>query len=74
MGMAQIRKQRDVPAKRGMTVEVDGRLGRITSASHGHIMVRYWGLSFSFPCHPTWRVRYYDHHGQLIVDTAAVTR
>ena len=67
--MASIRHYRKVPAKRGMTVEVDGDLGRITSARNGYIYVRFGGRRFSVPCHPTWRVRYYDADGWLILDT-----
>jgi len=58
MTMAYIRSLYAVPAKRGMRVTVDGKLGRITSARGGYIMVRFDGDSFSKPCHPTWRVEY----------------
>ena len=58
--METIRQQRDVPAKRGMRVVVDGKAGKITSAKHGYIMVRFDGQKHSMPCHPTWRVEYLD--------------
>ena len=57
--MAETRKSRKVPAKRGMRVIVDGNPGRITSAKDGYIYVRFeHHPRFSMPCHPTWRVEY----------------
>jgi hypothetical protein len=56
--MADIRRTRKVPARRGMHVIVDGKPGRITSAKGGYIMVRFDGQPFSLPCHPTWHVDY----------------
>jgi hypothetical protein len=58
VSLADIRATRGVPAKRGMRVTVDGKPGRITSASGGYIMVRFDDKRFSLPCHPTWRVKY----------------
>lgn len=58
-GMAEIRRDRCVPAKRGMRVVVDGKPGRITSARGMYIFVRFdEGPRWSLPCHPTWRVKY----------------
>lgn len=56
--MEYIRRYYDVPADVGLTVTVDGKPGRITSARNSYIWVRFDGESFSKPCHPTWRVEY----------------
>ena len=47
-----------VPAKRGMSVKVDGRPGVIASFRGGYIMVRFDGDRRSTPCHPQWKVEY----------------
>ena len=69
--MADLRRAYGVPARRGMTVTVDGKPGRITSARGcQYIMVRFGSLYFSRPCHPTWRVVYFDDLGNVLKRTA----
>jgi hypothetical protein len=53
-----VRTTYGVPAKRGMRVTVDGRPGVITSFRQGKLRVRFDGMRFSIPAHPTWRVDY----------------
>jgi len=55
-----IREYYGVPAYRGDRVSVDGQLGVITAFKDGKIRVRFDGLRYSLPVHPTWRVRYLD--------------
>lgn len=65
MTMAWVRKNYDVPAKRGCRVEYTGEgpnkpeLGTITSARGGHLRIRL-DSSPKHPLifHPTWRLRY----------------
>lgn len=73
--MQYVRSRYRVPAKRGMTVRYTGdasgeiMLGRITSASNGRIMIRFEGKFFgkrSVPAHPTWKIEYLDHDGNMI--------
>lgn len=64
MAIADIRKQRGVPAKRGMKVEVDGKPGVITRAKRGYLMVRFEGWNVSAPCHPRWRFTYIHADGR----------
>lgn len=59
MGMAYVRSQYGVPAKRGMRVTVDGRSGTITSADHA-LRVRFDGERHPVSAHPTWRVEYHS--------------
>lgn len=66
-GMAEIRASRNVPARRGMRVVVDGKPGRITSAKGGYIFVRFEAQPrWSLPCHPTWRVEYIVPKGECV--------
>lgn len=59
MSMSYIRRRRNVPARRGMRVTVNGKPGRITSSRGGYIRVLFDGARFPVPCHPTWRVTYH---------------
>ena len=53
-------------AKIGMTVEVDGKKGKI-AGNHGHnLLVRYKKYGKAYNCHPWWRVKYFDKSGNLI--------
>ena len=70
MSMQYLRKRRGVPAKRNMRVVVNGRPGRITSARGGYVMVRFDGMNYSWPCHPTWRVTYLNADGSVAMETA----
>lgn len=55
-GFEYIEKAYGVAFKRGQKVTVNGRLGKITSASNGYLRVRFFEAKHSSPCHPTWRV------------------
>lgn len=55
-----VRTTYGVPAKRGGRVTVDGRPGVITGFRHGKLRVRFVGLRYAIPAHPTWRVEYLD--------------
>ena len=65
-----IRTRRDMPwIKRGMRVEVDGRMGVVTSGNHsGNINVRLDGEKHAGNCHPWWKTRYFDGDGNVIAD------
>lgn len=63
MGMADIRKARNVPAKRGMRVRYTGGRrgpveGTILSARGGYLMIRLDGTRNALPFHPTWELVY----------------
>jgi hypothetical protein len=66
--LSQIRERRNMPfLKRGMRVEVDGRMGTVTSGNRsGNINVRFDGKNFSENVHPWWRTKYFDKDGNLI--------
>jgi hypothetical protein len=70
MGLADLRKRRGVPAKRGMRVTVNGAAGRITSAYGDNIRVRFDGMKRARNCHPTWRVIYFGDDGVTLLDTS----
>lgn len=59
-----IRKNYDVPAKRGGRVEYTGsgcsRLGTIKSVSGPHLMIVLDGSKHAMPFHPTWKLRYLE--------------
>ena len=62
MSVKYVRDTYKVPAKRGMTVMVDGQPGRIVSFPGAYIGVRFQDTAahgkFTHRCHPTWRVVY----------------
>jgi hypothetical protein len=64
MGMAQIRKYYDVPARRGGRIEYTGEglpeFGTITSATNGRLNIRLDRFKHAMPFHPTWKLRYLD--------------
>ena len=68
--LQNVKKWRHMPwLKRGMTVEVNGKMGVVTAANSSlNIQVRYEGEKYSQNCHPHWRTRYYDKEGKLIAD------
>lgn len=70
MSMAEIRRQRGVPAKRGMRViyRENGQLGTITSACRGsgYLMILLDGEKVSRAYHPTWKLDYLDEAGATI--------
>ncbi|WP_197232106.1 hypothetical protein [Lysinibacillus sphaericus] len=55
--------------KRGMRIEVDGQMGKVTSGnSSGNINVLFDGEKFPCNCHPQWKTRYFDKTGQVLAD------
>lgn len=66
MSFEYVRRWYKVPAKRGMRVTIDGQGGRITSGRGGCIMVRFDGVKFSIPAHPTWKVTYHTPTGDVV--------
>lgn len=51
----------------GMRVEVDGKPGVIIGSNSGmNLDVCFDGQHWKDNCHPWWRVKYFDHHGNLI--------
>lgn len=71
MSMAQIRKQRGVPAKRGMRVHYvnKDRYGRIVSARCGYLKILLDGDKHPGHYHPTWMLDYLDDKGNVIHST-----
>jgi hypothetical protein len=68
MSMDWVRQHYGVPAKRGQRVDMNGNLGTITRATH-YVWVRfddYHGGKHPLPCHPTWRMTYFDRDGQVL--------
>lgn len=69
MSFDYVRSWYKVPAKRGMRVKVNGKMGTITCGSCQYIRVRFDGEKISFFCHPTWEVVYYDKDGKVLMNT-----
>jgi hypothetical protein len=73
MSMERIRKERGVPAKRGMRVRYWGsqglRLGTIRSARGGYLRIRLDGDKHSGNFHPTWALDYLDDDGVVLKET-----
>lgn len=55
-----------VPAKRGMRISVNGKMGTIKSGRRGYIMALMDGDKFATCHHPTWRTTYYDKDGTIL--------
>jgi len=64
MSFEWVRKNYNVPAKRGGRIEYTGgrkpELGTITSASGGRLNIRLDSAKRSVPFHPTWELRYLE--------------
>lgn len=64
MSLDWIRKNYDVPAKRGGRVEYTGEgrpeLGTICEAQGAHLSIRLDGKKHTLAFHPTWKLRYLD--------------
>ena len=65
-----MKEQRGIPfANLGMKVEVDGKPGVIVGYSTGcNLAVCFDGQYWSYNCHPWYRVKYFDNHGNLIME------
>ncbi|MBG9693262.1 hypothetical protein ABD91_21230 [Lysinibacillus sphaericus] len=68
--LAYVKERRCMPfLKRSMRVEVDGKMGVVTSGnSSGNINVRFDGQKYTENCHPHWRTRYFDKLGNIVAD------
>lgn len=58
MTAAYVRRYYGVPAKRGMRVSIEGRLGTIVSFLGQYLGVRFDGEKHASKCHATWEVVY----------------
>ena len=68
MSMDWVRRTYGVPVRRGVRVDMNGNLGTITRAT-SMVYVRfddYHGARRSVPCHPTWRMTYFDRDGRVL--------
>ncbi|GIN08709.1 hypothetical protein J1TS1_28540 [Shouchella clausii] len=68
--LKDVKIMRDMPfLKRGMRVEVDGKMGVVTSGNRSlNINVRLDGEKHSGNCHPKWQTRYFDKNGNVVAD------
>lgn len=68
--LAYVKERRNMPfIKRGMSVEVDGQMGKVTSGNHsGNINVLFVDTKYPVNCHPQWETRYFDKDGNVIAD------
>lgn len=73
MTIADIRRTRRVPAKRGMRVryKYEDRLGTITSARGGYLKILLDGDKFPKVFHPTWMLDYLGEDGEVIHATSS---
>lgn len=73
MSMARIRKERCVPAKRGMRVRYWSpsgvRYGVIRSAKGGYLRILLDGDKHAGNFHPTWALDYLDENGVTLKET-----
>lgn len=68
--LTYVKERRNMPfIKRGMSVEVDGQIGKVTSGNYsGNINVLFDGTKSSVNCHPKWETRYFDKKGNVVAD------
>lgn len=68
MAIAEIRRWRGVPAKRGMRIlsTHSNRWGTIVGTMSGYLRIRLDGDKHAMCYHPTWRLNYYDKNGVLL--------
>ena len=71
--LADIRRARNVPAKRGGRVRYHGsgkpQLGTIKSSYSGYLRILIDGETHAGNFHPTWQLEYLDDKGATILDT-----
>jgi hypothetical protein len=70
ISLESVKKNRNMPfLKRGLSVEIDGKMGSITSGnSSGNINVRLDGKNYSENFHPKWKTKYFDKDNNIIAD------
>jgi len=68
MAIADIRKWRGVPAKRGMRVfsTHSNRFGTIIGTTSGYLKIRLDGDKHAGCYHPTWRLNYLAKDGSVL--------
>jgi len=54
--------------KQGMTVDMNGKRGNLTSGNVGYVQVRFEGQRRSSRCHPQWEMTYYGQDGSVVMD------
>lgn len=73
MSISKIRKERQVPAKRGMRVRYWSpsgvRYGTIRSAKGGYLRIVLDGDKHPGNFHPTWALDYLDENGIVLKET-----
>jgi hypothetical protein len=73
MTIADIRRTRKVPAKRGGRVRYYGsgkvQMGTIKSARSGYLRILLDGDKHMGDFHPTWELEYQDGSGNTLLDT-----
>ena len=63
MSLNYIREFYNVPAKRGMSVLVQGKKGIIVGARHQYLRIRIEGEKKIGSYHPTWEIEYLSQKG-----------
>lgn len=74
MSMEYIREYYKVPAKRGMSVKYQGKLGLIVGADGAYLKIRLNGESEIRLYHPTWELEYLDMSQSPTEEQGTVTR
>ena len=73
MTIEEIRRRRNVPAKRGGRVRYHGgsepQLGTITGARDGYLQILLDGDAHPFTFHPRWMLDYLDADGAVVLKT-----
>jgi hypothetical protein len=68
MSFEYINNYYKTPAKKGMRVMIENKIGTITSARGAHLLVKFDGEKHSGIHHPTWGVVYYGNNGEILMD------
>ena len=58
MSAEYVRNYYGIPAKRGMRVLADGKLGTVIGFDGAHLRIRLDGEKRTSYWHPTWRIEY----------------
>lgn len=74
MSMEYIREYYKVPAKRGMSVKYQGKLGLIVGADGAYLKIRLNGESEVRLYHPTWEMEYIHKPESPTEEQGTVTR
>lgn len=68
--LTYVKERRNMPfIKRGMRVEVNGRMGKVTAGNRsGNINVLFDEIKQPANCHPQWETCFFDENGEIIAD------